>query len=181
MKGTFKLERIWRWRHSDDPQDSLLFFPDAEVIDAPIARVFDPDDAITRDDIEWLLLPAGRNFRLFVRGFIDIGNQIRVGNEIKTLYMDLLRYQPPDDLQVGNTKPGDSIWRLNQVQNLDLAPTNWRERAVLTMRKGDHAGEHGMQILCTPPFGPAGDFCTTRCNPPQDSKDIKLCLKRGCI
>ncbi len=173
MLGKFKLERIWRWRHKDKVDDTLRLFPESEMTEVvTVSEILEanPPEPIPLDDVKWLLLTFKGDFRLFVRDFQDPGDELEVGNEIKESYLDLLRYEPPEDADAEET-----VWCLLQIKNLDDVPLGWSRNVVLAIRQEDK-----LQILCEEPHSEA-DYCQSSCNPPKDSKHWKLCKKRGCI
>jgi hypothetical protein len=173
MLGKFRLERIWRWRHKDERGDTLRLFPELGMTEEVTINEFleaDPADTPPPDDIKWLLLTYKGDFRLFVRDFQDPGDELQVDNELGESYLDLLRYEPPEDSGAQET-----VWQLLQIKNLDDVPSGWRRSAVLAIRQEDK-----LQLLCEEPYSEA-NYCEAYCNPPQDSKHWKQCKKRGCI
>jgi hypothetical protein len=173
MLGKFKLERIWRWRHRDKRDDTLRLFPESEMLEVvTISEILEanPTDSLPLDDVKWLLLTFKGDFGLFVRDFQDPGDELEVDNELKESYLDLLRYEPPEEANAEET-----VWRLLHIKSLDEAPTGWRRNAVLAIRQEDK-----LQLLCEEPYCEA-NYCQSYCNPPKDSKHWKQCKKRGCI
>lgn len=175
MEGKFKLEQLWRWQHEDAPEDTLGYFPEAEVSVMEISKILDPEppSAVSLDDVEWLLLHHRGKFTLFMRGYQEPEDRL-TDNQLGIHYLDLLRYEPAE-----NHGANAAVWRLDRIKDLDSMSnyykSRWRNRAVLVIREGDNPGEHSLQILCEEPTGPAA-YCLAYCCPPE--RPIHMLLGR---